>query len=122
MTLLQKQKPKHSCWPLKLKEHVDRIARRGKSAPHVNRLRSMLEDFSTTLDEAQNGTHTRILTRHPGLPVKYFAAILGVPYSVGLKRYKKWYVKRGHKPPLTGRTSAATRAMWAAVVFEELGL
>src|ERR1700689_2673107 len=97
MTLLQKQKPKNSCWPLKLKEHVDRVSRKGKSAAHVNRLRAMLEDFAATLDEAQNGTHTRLLTKYPSIPVKYFAAVLGMPYPVGLKRYKKWFARQGVK-------------------------
>ena len=124
MTQLQKQKskPKYSCWPLKLKEHVDRIARKGKNPSHVNRLKSMLEDFAATLDEAQNGTHTRLLTKYPSIPVKYFAAALGLPYPVGLKRYKKWFARQEIKPPLTGRTSIAMRAEWTAVVIEELGL
>lgn len=113
-------KPKHDCWPRKLKQHISRVAKKSKKSVHANRLRSILLDSAAELDEVFNQTHTRILEAHPHIPVKFFGLAVQVPYRIALKRYKAWYVRAGIKPPLTGRTSAEARQKWLQVVMEEI--
>ncbi len=114
---------KHFSWHFKIKRHVERVAMKFLKKPRQGKmLAALLQDCASQIDELYNHTHTRILEKYPDIPVRYFSDAVRVPYRVGLKRYKSWHLNKGIMPPLTGRTSVASRAKWATVVMEELGL
>jgi hypothetical protein len=75
--------------------------------------------LAAELDEADNKTHTRLMEKHPEMPVKYFAACLGVSYETGIRLHKKWHNEHGIIPSRGTRASAGEQAFWLGVVAKE---
>lgn len=112
---------KYFSWHKKMKIHIERVAKKFLNKPtHGKILTTLLQDCAAQMDELFNHTHTRVLEKHPTIPVRFFSNAIQVPYRVGLKRYKFWHNSRGIKPPLTGRTSAEARTKWLQIVLEEI--
>jgi hypothetical protein len=86
---------------------------------HRARLRSALLGLASEMDEADNKTHTRLLTEWPEMPVKYFSACVGVSYETGKRLHKKWHEGCGRPIPRASRASAGEQAYWLGIVAKE---
>jgi hypothetical protein len=91
----------------------------GKPIQHRARLRSALRGLAAELDETDNKTHTRILTEWPDMPIKYFAACIGVSYETGKRLHKKWHEDAKRPVPRATHASASEQAFWLAIAAKE---
>lgn len=88
--------------------------------PHVQLiLASLLRGLAAEVEEKAAGTQTRLLTDYPEMPVKYFAACIGVSFNVGSKLHKQWHLDAKKDALRASRASAGEISYWLGIVAKE---
>lgn len=106
-------------WQVGLRRRVVQVVQKSDKKRTLEVLESLLRGLAAEVDERARGTHTRILGEHPDMPVKYFAACIGVSTGVGTKLHAKWHKARGIAGPKGTRASAGEIAYWLGIVAKE---
>jgi hypothetical protein len=106
-------------WQGKIQILVWRMTNK-KNPMHRRRVASWLEELAARLREETDLTQTRLLTIHPSMPPKVFAACTRVGYEVGTKLRREMFVKLDRPPLPRQRMSAESRQKWEHVVLQEI--
>jgi hypothetical protein len=106
-------------WQTGLRRKALQVSQKTKSKEVLLVLTSLLRGLAAEIEEKALGTHTRLLSENPDIPVKYFAACIGVSNGVGTKLHKQWHEDHGAITPKGTRASAGEIAYWLGIVAKE---